>query len=447
MKKIIISTLILLSSITTQVKSVFIRGAIYKNNETGQIIVLLGDLHFKPTNKTKEQREQLISGLKKLDQKTCITLVEDVNSDRVNTENTKYQSTIKFIREDEFKRGVDINNHSPLVMLHQNLIDSKVNAENVECRYMDLHSFDKYNPLISSNITMKDVLNEIKQNIQNVKNQSQEILKYKNNYSEKDFYYMWTYFEEIHQVTSIHLKEYINFLENITQLVPEIKDQKDMRQEHIVAIEMFRQFRDRNRMSNTNFINTNILNSMIRNYDKKIIVICSGLIHAQVIECLIQDVGYKQIGQIGIDEIAPTDYKKSGEVVANPPAPINVTELFDKLSKIKIENTQTKDDQKTHFTTQAPCENCKNLENMPESKESGNTPELKKLEKEKENYDLSPEHSKFLQKVIDILLESKKPVKDIDVKFIYKAIKKANLELETNTDNDKTVTETLINKK
>ena len=54
-KKLIFSTLLLLISLTTQVQSYFVRGAIYEKD--GQFIVLFGDYHIKH-NSTNEQHKQ-----------------------------------------------------------------------------------------------------------------------------------------------------------------------------------------------------------------------------------------------------------------------------------------------------------------------------------------------------------------------------------------------------
>jgi len=379
MKKSILSLLFLVATITTQVKAVFIRGAIYEKN--GQFIVLLGDYHLRHEAE-KKQRLELMGRLKAFDRQSTLTLVEDVENEEIYKDHSRYLAVRRYVRR--YLRPYHCFTRSPLLFLHSDLKKENLNVVSVECRYMALSFNDLLNSLRSEifvdrvkreirgiqgyskirrdirkiqklsvstdtdferididreliegelirgeeeikgsclleryPLTTADVVNEIRQNIQLMQKFCEEIFHFEIEHK----YTILDYYRHI-------LEKYLNLVEEFIKKrcsnSPKIRMTLEDKEVPLwVRVSQINEIIKRSDGA-LQIVDLNIIHNILTNNDKKIIVVCAGKLHTSAVENFVGKIGYNLVKELG-------EAKDTRHPILSP---INVAELFESLGQV-----------------------------------------------------------------------------------------------------------------
>lgn len=287
MKKIIFSIILLLQ--TLPANSTFITGTIYQLNQN--FIVSLGDHHLTPGD-TEKQTNDLLESLKKFNQNDILALVEDsLSYDQIDPKYKEAVDTFIFLTNTNPNVKL-IKEVSPIIGLAITTRNENIPTINVESRYVQ-------NAFVAGikNLSGKDILNEFYGEIKKIEK------KYKKDISELKLEFEKIILDFYTNEISKTLQKNHATIETLKNGIPFEERQKLMSQ--IIDI-------------STPLIDINILHQIIKNKGKKIIVICSGLVHNKNVENILEQIGYKKI--------------KGDESTE-----INIADLFKHITKQKIE--------------------------------------------------------------------------------------------------------------
>ena len=300
MQKKLLYIFTLLAAITNQIQPYFVRGSIYEKGE--QLVILLGDIHL--TNKditaNETQRKEFINCIQQ--NKDALALVEDAFC--VNNYSKENLDIIKRTKEALKKRinNASISILSPLFCLHSDCESQGINSINVECRYTEA-AF-----LFDINISTEDILNEFENNIAHVEKCITEVEK--SNIENKEI--ILDFYKEEKKKIVDSTKEYIEILKGYanskeTYDVSEIDFSKYTVQDILLSKNpiikervKIGQYIGKNILKIVSFIDINIVHNIVTSKDKKIITVCSGVIHTSQVENLLCNIGYKLTNEIGI---------------------------------------------------------------------------------------------------------------------------------------------------
>jgi len=323
MKKLTLYFLSLAMVMTTPIRAYFIRGSIYKKDN--QFIIFLGDWH---EVNFLGQRYELIEYLKEFDKKQVSIIIEDPDNDMVLKHNKEYLLSKKIVGS-----IVDVENGCPISHLCSNLEKENLNTIDIETRKIIIafiRELQATNLQLKSGLKIEHIINEVENNIRFVSLFNKKIRCSDIEYKDVILKY---YKEKISKIINSSITFIRNLKYSINDLILDfIKDSPY----HWV-------------------LDLNIIQNILQNDNKKIIVVCAGLLHTIEAENFIEKIGYKLIKEAGLNKktdirkfameiMSPNIYKiikssgyKMSEVSPNiledMPKPVSILELFENIKK------------------------------------------------------------------------------------------------------------------
>jgi len=306
----------------------FATGDIYKKDN--HIILLLGDLHIsrnnnqaKTINIIQRQLNDLSQNIKKYQKEDTLIIIENPRDPHVGNNNEKIKNILDNMPEEEKAAEPEII----LFEIAPKLEKENREVKNVEYRYMELlFAIDK------GNIAIKDIIDEMNTQINTIKEYEKEILA--SNFEHKQ--HVADFYNE--QITSHKIKDHLAFLKqyesktypfSLTDIVNEnplfpysIKNPDHMEKMQIIA-------RGVNTLLNPNYslLDATIVHTIIKNREKKIMIICTGALHTHNVSKVLENIGYTKL----IEHKNPAILE---QIFDHPEQIVNPAQLIAELSKI-----------------------------------------------------------------------------------------------------------------
>ncbi len=303
-KRLFIIPLFLLFNCALQ--AYLVNGSIYEKN--GQFIINLGVMHTSLCENDLLQIKKIKIGLEKYKTEDVLAIIEDLyspNSYNCKKFNLRQQKiTNKLIST--FKKSPTL-----LDTLYRTLDRKKIKVINAECRQIN-SAYIEY----ISGTTIEDVEKELANNIEQVNEYIKEIQHSKMADKTKilDFY------QKLLSDSKTSKKQF-----------DAIKKTEKLLEVSFLNIPRYKKFAEYS--VDQPFVEANMLYNIIKNPQKKIILMCSGSLHKENIEKILEKTGYKKIKHIG------PQYSELIHLIQarTPIASIDVETLFE---SVKEENTQ-----------------------------------------------------------------------------------------------------------